>query len=102
MERVFPFRFYGDGTDTTGLNAFELLTMLSVAPNHTSSMKTRFVFPGHSFIDSTWDGILISSDFSTFEHACSIFASPSVSIFLASGFPFATHNILPTRIVRQY
>ena len=52
MEKVFPFRFYGGGADTTGLNAFELLTMISVAPNHTSSMKTRFVFPGHNFVDS--------------------------------------------------
>ena len=44
MEKVFPLRFYGDGADTTGLNAFELLTMISVSPKHSSTMKTRFVF----------------------------------------------------------
>lgn len=90
MEKVFPFRFYGDGADTTGLNAFELLTMISVAPNHTSSMKTRFVFPGHNFVDSgmeVWFRVILT--YILLEHA-SIFAffihdtSPSISIFLAS------------------
>lgn len=44
MDKVFPVRFYGDGADTTGLNSFELLTMISVSPKHSSTMKTRFVF----------------------------------------------------------
>ena len=46
MEKVFPFRFYGDGADTIGLNSFELLTMISVAPKHSSTLKTRFVCHG--------------------------------------------------------
>ena len=46
MEQVFPVRFYGDGADTIGLNAFELLTMISVSPKHSSTLKTRFVFLG--------------------------------------------------------
>ena len=50
MEKVFPLRFYGDGADTIGLNAFELLTMISVAPKHSSTLKTRFVF--HGFVSS--------------------------------------------------
>ena len=44
MDTVFPIRFYGDGADTIGLNAFELMTMIAVAPNHSSSLKTRIVF----------------------------------------------------------
>lgn len=50
MEKVFPVRFYGDGAETTGLNSFELLTMLSVSPKHSSTLKTRFVFPGYNCI----------------------------------------------------
>lgn len=44
MDKVFPIRFYGDGADTIGLNAFELMTMIAVSPNHSSSLKTRIVF----------------------------------------------------------
>lgn len=44
MEKVFPVRFYGDGAEAFGLNSFEMLTMISVAPKHSSSLKTRFVF----------------------------------------------------------
>ena len=43
MERVFPLRFYGDGADTIGLNTFELISMMSVAPHRSSSLKSRFV-----------------------------------------------------------
>ena len=43
MERVFPVRFYGDGADTIGLNTFELISMMSVAPHRSSSLKSRFV-----------------------------------------------------------
>lgn len=46
MQRVFPIRFYGDGAETKGLNSFELLTMISVAPKHSSTLKTRFVLLG--------------------------------------------------------
>ena len=46
MDSVFPVRLYGDGADTIGLNAFELLTMISVAPQHSQTWKTRFVFLG--------------------------------------------------------
>ena len=46
MAKVFPLRIYGDGADTIGLNAFELLTMISVAPQHSQTWKTRFVFLG--------------------------------------------------------
>lgn len=46
MEKVFPVRFYGDGAETTGINSFELLTMLSVSPKRSSTLKTRFVFLG--------------------------------------------------------
>ena len=41
MDQVFPIRVYGDGADTIGLNAFELLTMIAVAPQHSFTMKTR-------------------------------------------------------------
>ena len=44
MDKVFPIRFYGDGADTIGLNAFELMSMIAVAPQHSSSLKTRIVF----------------------------------------------------------
>lgn len=44
MEKVFPVRFYGDGAEAFALNSFEMLTMISVAPKHSSSLKTRFVF----------------------------------------------------------
>ena len=43
MERVFPLRFYGDGADTIGLNTFELISMMSVAPDRSSSLMSRFV-----------------------------------------------------------
>ena len=43
MERVFPLRLYGDGADTIGLNSFELMSMMSVAPNRSSSLQSRFV-----------------------------------------------------------
>lgn len=46
MDQVFPIRVYGDGADTIGLNAFELLTMIAVAPQHSFTMKTRIVFLG--------------------------------------------------------
>lgn len=46
MQKVFPIRFYGDGAETIGLNSFELLTMISVAPKHSSTLKTRFVLLG--------------------------------------------------------
>lgn len=46
MRKVFPLRFYGDGAETTGLNSFELMSMISVAPLHSSTMKTRFVLLG--------------------------------------------------------
>ena len=46
MDQVFPIRLYGDGADTLGLNAFELLTMIAVAPQHSSTMKTRIVILG--------------------------------------------------------
>ena len=39
----FPLRFYGDGADTIGLNTFELISMMSVAPHRSSSLKSRFV-----------------------------------------------------------
>ena len=50
MDKVFPLRIYGDGADTIGLNAFEILTMISVAPKHSSTWKTRFVFPGYHIL----------------------------------------------------
>ena len=43
MQRVFPLRLYGDGADSIGLNSFELMSMMAVAPNHSSSLKSRFV-----------------------------------------------------------
>ena len=46
LDKVFPLRFYGDGAETIGLNSFELLTMLSVSPQRSSTLKTRFVFLG--------------------------------------------------------
>lgn len=50
LQKVFPVRFYEDGADTIGINAFELLSMISVAPQHSSSMLTRFVFLGFSML----------------------------------------------------
>ena len=49
---MFPVRFYGDGADTIGLNSFELLSMISVSPMNSHTMKTRFVHfaCAHSFI----------------------------------------------------
>lgn len=44
MERVFPVRLYGDGAETVGLNTFELLSLLTVAPQRSSTWKTRIVF----------------------------------------------------------
>lgn len=46
MQKVFPYRIYGDGAETIGLNAFELLTMISVSTQHASTLKTRFVCLG--------------------------------------------------------
>lgn len=46
MDKVFAYRLYGDGAETTGVNSFELLTMLAVCTRHSSAMKTRIVFLG--------------------------------------------------------
>ena len=52
MQKVFPYRIYGDGAETIGLNAFELLTMISVSTQHASTLKTRFVCLGSLIPDN--------------------------------------------------
>lgn len=72
MEKVFPVRFYGDGAEAFGLNSFEMLTMISVAPKHSSSLKTRFVFLENNGC-ANFESVYITSNVSCGTHNIDVF-----------------------------
>ena len=68
--KAFPLRLYGDGADTIGLNTFELLSMISVSPQHSSTMMTRIVCLG-CFIYSMYVSNSFGPGFLECQLACS-------------------------------